>query len=84
MMEKLDLPKFEEIKTCTCEEDWKKNKKLRRKKKEGTEVGRMEKKRWDQCTNAEIKEKQQVRKFYYCQKRGGDSLRQEGKVLTNF
>lgn len=47
-------------------------------------MGRMEKKRWDQCTNAEIKEKQQVRKFYYCQKRGGDSLRQEGKVLTNF
>lgn len=53
---------MERLKTYICEEDQKKIKKLRR-KKGGCRSGQEGEERCYQGTNAEIKEKQQVRKF---------------------
>jgi len=52
-------------------------------KEEGTGVGRRDKKDGIRALILKLK-KRQLRKYHYCKKRGGDILRQEGKVLTNF
>lgn len=77
----MDCPILETLEKCICEE-YQKKENLGEKKR-GHSSGQGGEERCCQDTNAEIQEKQQVRKYYYCKKRGQDILRQEGEALTN-